>query len=31
VLYKGEVLDDNGLPDINDKEANAIAVYIAYT
>lgn len=31
ILYKGEVLDDNGLPDITDKEANAIACYIAYT
>ena len=31
VLYKGEVLDDNGLPDITEKEANAIACYIAYT
>lgn len=30
ILYKGEVLDDNGLPEINDKEANAIAAYIAY-
>lgn len=31
ILYKGEVLDDNGLPDITEKEANAIACYIAYT
>lgn len=31
ILYKGEVLDENGLPEINDKEANAIATYIAYT
>ena len=31
VLYHGQVLDDNGLPDINDKEAQAIACYIAYT
>lgn len=31
ILYKGEVLDDNGLPVINEKEANAIATYIAWT
>lgn len=31
ILYRGQELDDNGLPEINDKEANAIAVYIAYT
>ena len=31
ILYKGEVLDDAGLPDVNDKEANAIAAYVAYT
>lgn len=31
VLYKGEVLDENGLPDVTEKEANAIAAYIAYT
>lgn len=31
ILYKGQVLDDNGLPDVNDKEALAIAAYIAYT
>jgi hypothetical protein len=24
------VLDEEGLPEINDKEANAIALYIAY-
>jgi hypothetical protein len=31
VLYHGELLDEEGLPDINDKEADAIAAYIAYT
>jgi hypothetical protein len=31
ILYKGEVLDDDGLPDVNDKEALAIATYVAYT
>lgn len=31
VLYHGLVLDDEGLPYINDKEAIAIADYIAYT
>jgi hypothetical protein len=30
VLYKGVVLDDEGLPEINDKEAIAIATYVAY-
>lgn len=30
ILYKGEVLDENGLPDVNDKEINAIATYVAY-
>ena len=30
VLYHGELLDDDGLPEINDKEAVAIADYIAY-
>lgn len=30
ILYKGELLDDEGLPFINDKEAMAIATYIAY-
>lgn len=29
ILYKGEVLDDDGLPDINDKEARALATYVA--
>lgn len=30
ILYKGLVLDNNGLPEINDKEALAIASYCAY-
>lgn len=30
ILYRGEELDDDGLPYINDKEVNAIAAYIAY-
>lgn len=30
ILYKGQILDDNGLPEVNDKEALAIATYIAY-
>lgn len=30
VLYHGEILDSDGLPEINDKEAIAIAEYIAY-
>lgn len=31
VLYHEEVLDEDGLPEINEKEAVAIADYIAYT
>ena len=31
VLYHGIILDEEGLPMINDKEAIAIAEYIAYT
>lgn len=32
ILYRGVVMDcDSDLPEINDKEANAIAAYIAYT
>lgn len=31
ILYYGQVLNDDGLPDVNDKEARAIAAYIAYT
>ena len=30
ILYKGEVLDDEGLPEITNKEAEAIATYCAY-
>lgn len=30
ILYKGEIVDDNGLPQITDKEALAIATYCAY-
>ena len=30
ILYKGVQLDEEGLPEINDKEALAIATYIAY-
>ena len=30
ILYKGVIVDDNGLPKITDKEAQAIATYIAY-
>lgn len=30
ILYKGEVVGEDGLPEINDKEALAIAAYIAY-
>lgn len=30
VLYKGVIFDDDGLPEITDKEAVAIATYIAY-
>lgn len=31
VLYKGTLTDENGLPRITDKEATAIATFIAYT
>lgn len=31
ILYKGVVVDENGLPEINDKEALAIATFVAYT
>lgn len=31
ILYKGQVLDDNGLPELTDKEVEAIACYIGYT
>jgi hypothetical protein len=30
ILYKGELLDDDGLPEITDKEAMALATYCAY-
>lgn len=30
VLYRGQVLDDEGLPEITDKEATALATYCAY-
>lgn len=31
ILYKSEILDQDGLPEITDKEAYAIAAYCAYT
>ena len=31
ILYHELIVDEEGLPEINDKEANAIAEYIAYT
>ena len=31
ILYHGQLLDNEGLPEINNKEAIAIADYIAYT
>ena len=30
ILYKGLVLDNDGLPEITDKEATALATYCAY-
>nr|DAH58335.1 MAG TPA: hypothetical protein [Bacteriophage sp.] len=30
ILYKGVLLDDEGLPELTDKEALAIATYCAY-
>lgn len=30
ILYKGIIADEDGLPELSDKEANAIATYIAY-
>lgn len=30
ILYKGFVVDENGLPEITDKEATALATYCAY-
>ena len=31
ILYKGILLDDDGLPYLNEKEKDAIACYCAYT
>ena len=31
ILYKGYVVDDDGLPYLNEKEVDAIAVFCAYT
>lgn len=31
ILYRGEELDDTGLPCITDREAEAIAAFVAYT
>lgn len=31
ILYKGIIADENGLPQINDKEAFALATWIVYT
>lgn len=30
ILYKGIIVDDDGLPELSDKEAIAIATYVAY-
>lgn len=30
ILYKGQVLDDDGLPSLNDKECFAIATFVSY-
>lgn len=30
ILYKGILLDDNGLPELTDKEVDAIATYVTY-
>lgn len=30
ILYKGVIMDEEGLPELTDKEAQAIATYIAY-
>lgn len=30
ILYKAQVLDEDGLPELNDKEVQAIAAYCAY-
>lgn len=31
ILYRGVILDEEGLPELTDKEATAIATFIAYT
>ena len=31
ILYKGQVLDDTGLPEITESEAKAIATFYAYS
>ena len=31
ILYRGIILDDEGLPELTDKEAMAIATFVAYT
>lgn len=31
ILYKGIIVDDDGLPYVNEKEKDAIACYLAYT
>jgi hypothetical protein len=30
ILYKGIIADNEGLPELTDKEATAIATYLAY-
>jgi hypothetical protein len=30
-LYRGLILDEDGLPELTDKEVDAIAAYCAYT
>lgn len=31
IIYKGQILDDNGLPELTEKEAKAIATFYAYS
>lgn len=31
ILYRGQILDDDGLPELTDREVDAIAAYCAYT
>lgn len=31
ILYRGDILDDDGLPEITEEEADAIATFCAYT